>query len=93
MIKTKYEIQFNKAYLKDLKKIPKNDQKKIQKKILELSEEPRPESCKKLQGGSTPPLYRIRCGDYRIVYTVSDDVLLVLVIAVGHRGKIYQEIK
>ncbi len=86
----KYSLKFNSHYIKDLKKIPKKAQKSIVDKILELQNNPRPVGCKKLHGQSHPPLYRIRAGDYRVVYTIQDNVLLVLIISVGHRKSIYE---
>ncbi len=86
----KYKIEFNKGYLKDLKKIPIRAQKQIREKIQNLSLDPRPEGCKKLQGSSNPALYRVRCGDYRIIYTIEDHVLLVIIIQVGNRKEIYR---
>jgi mRNA interferase RelE/StbE len=85
----KYKVQFNKRYLKDLEKIPKKDREQIRESVLSLGDDPRPDGCKKLKG-SKELLYRIRCGDYRVVYTIRDDVLLVLVIEVGHRKDIYR---
>ena len=87
---TKYKILFNKAYLKDLKKIPARDQRHIREKIKGLSLDPRPEGHKKLHGNFKPSLYRVRCGDYRIVYTIDDKVLMVLLIDVGHRKGVYR---
>ncbi len=89
-MKAKYRIEYNKRYLKDLEKIPKYAQKQILKEIQELAYDPRPDGCKKLQGSDKVPLYRIRCGDYRVVYTINDHVLLVLVIEIGHRKEIYR---
>ncbi len=86
----KYKIQFNKKYLKDLEKIPAYAQKQISAKVLALGIDPRPEGCKKLHGSGNTPLYRIRAGDYRVIYTINDDILLVLVIEVGHRKEIYR---
>ena len=86
----KYNIKFNKRYLKDLQKIPQKAQKQIRESVLALANNPRPYGSKKLQGSKKDPLYRIRCGDYRVVYTVQDDILLVLVIEVGHRRDIYR---
>ena len=86
----KYRIEFNKKYLKDLEKICLRDRKQIREKVLELAFNPRPDGCKKLQGFNKAPLYRIRCGDYRIIYEINDSVLLVLVIEVGHRREIYR---
>lgn len=89
-MKVKYRVEFNKRYLKDLEKIPVRAQKQIQEKVTELSNDPRPDGCKKLQGSNDVPLYRIRCGDYRVIYTINDSVLLILVIEVGHRREIYR---
>lgn len=84
----KHKISFNKRYLKDLQKIPRKDKKQIQKGIEALAENPRPHGCKKLQG-SKNSLYRIRCGNYRVVYTIKDHILLVIVVEVAHRKNIY----
>jgi mRNA interferase RelE/StbE len=89
-MRNNYRIEFNKRYLKDLEKIPQKMQKQISDKIRELAFNPRPERCKKLQGSNEIPLYRIRCGDYRVVYTINDSVLLILIIEVGHRREIYR---
>jgi mRNA interferase RelE/StbE len=53
-----------------------------------LAKNPRPPGCLKLQGGNE--LYRVRVGDYRIVYQVQDDILVVLVVDVGNRRDIYR---
>jgi mRNA interferase RelE/StbE len=60
----------------------------VQAAIELLADQPRPSGAKKLAGGDGE--WRVRTGDYRIVYEVHDDVLLVLVVAVGHRRDIYQ---
>ena len=85
-----YKIEIVKSLEKRLRRFPKKDKTKIIEKIDSLSENPRPKDSKKLQGNKKPPLYRIRLGIYRIVYTVKDDVLLVLVVDVGHRKDIYR---
>ena len=55
--------------------------------IQNLAQNPRPPGCKKLKGRSA---YRIRKGDYRIIYELYDDVLVVEIIAVGHRREVYE---
>ncbi len=87
-MKTNYQILFNKKYLKELKRVPKSDRLKIKEKVIGLAENPRPQGCKKLQGIHSK--YRIRCGDYRIVYTIEDHKLFIHVIDVGHRRFIYK---
>jgi mRNA interferase RelE/StbE len=56
--------------------------------INSLSDDPRPPGSLKLQGNEE--LYRIRIGDYRIIYQIQDRVLLVLIVDIGHRGEIYR---
>lgn len=53
-----------------------------------LASNPRPEGARALQGEAT--VLRLRVGDYRILYTINDDVLLVLVVRVGHRREVYR---
>ncbi|MEA5602247.1 type II toxin-antitoxin system RelE/ParE family toxin [Nostoc sp. UHCC 0252] len=83
-----YEIKFTKGAKKMFKKLSQELQDRIQPKIDELSIEPRPNGVKKLQGEENT--YRIRVGDYRVIYDIFDDVLLVNVIDVGHRNKVYK---
>jgi mRNA interferase RelE/StbE len=86
---TRYKILFDKKYIKELAKIPKSIQESIRQKVQGLGDNPRPEGSIKLQGSKKSPLYRIRCGDYRVIYTVKDHLLIVLVVDVGHRRNIY----
>mgnify|MGYP001799990601 CR=1 FL=1 len=64
-------------------------QKRLQIKIYELAIEPRPNGVKKIQGEENS--YRIRVGDYRVVYDIFDDILLITVIRVKHRSQVYQD--
>ena len=82
-----YRIEFAKGVRKDFKGIPKNDAERILKKIGSLSDEPRPLDSKKLTHDTS---YRIRIGNYRVVYDIHDEVLLVLSIKVGHRKDVYK---
>ncbi|MBE8727213.1 type II toxin-antitoxin system RelE family toxin [Flavobacterium hungaricum] len=82
-----YEIQFRNKVLKILIKINEPYYSVIKKRIYELAENPRPNGYKKLKGRSG---YRIRVGDYRVIYEVFDDVLLIDVIDLGHRKDIYE---
>lgn len=70
-----YRIEFFRAAKKQFVKLPLNVQKRIQAKIDELAIEPRPKQVKKLQNNDN--LYRVRVGDYRIVYEIKDNVLLI----------------
>jgi mRNA interferase RelE/StbE len=84
-----YDIQTEKSALKALKKLPNNVIKTIWKEIGILRHNPRPPGCKKLKGQDN--LFRIRAGDYRIVYQVQDKVLIVLIIRIGDRKEIYRD--
>jgi mRNA interferase RelE/StbE len=82
----KYKIEIKISAVKELNKIPKQYLKKITAKISALSENPRPSGCKKLSGEEK---YRIRQGNYRIIYSITDGLLLVHVIKIGNRKDIY----
>jgi mRNA interferase RelE/StbE len=85
-----YVIQISESAEKVLAKIPKRDRQKIIEKIESLQIDPRPIGYIKLHSPSKTSLYRIRYGDYRIVYTVKDECLLILVLDVGNRKEIYR---
>ena len=80
-----YEIYFKEPVWKELKKVPKNDLRKILSRIENLGCDPRPTGCEKLTGLE---LYRVRQGNYRIVYSIQDYELTVWVINVGHRKEV-----
>ncbi|BBD68802.1 addiction module antitoxin [Nostoc commune NIES-4072] len=84
-----YEVKFSKGAKKQFRKLPLDVQQRIQTKINELAIEPRPNGVKKLQGDDNS--YRLRVGDYRVIYEVVDNVLIVTVIKVGHRSNIYKD--
>lgn len=83
----RYEISIKKSAVKELEDIPKKELQKIIKRIRTLSSHPRPQGSQKLSHGEQ---YRIRKGDYRIIYSVQDDDLTVHIIKVGHRKEIYR---
>ena len=83
-----YRVDIDDKAWKTLLKLPQKTQQQIGKKIDLLSLNPRPRGCKKLQENKT--LYRIRSGDYRIVYRVDDDRILVLVLHIASRKDIYK---
>ncbi len=84
----KYVIEYRKTVKKDIKKIAKKDLQQIVEKIYKLSIDPRQSGIKKLSG--TRDLYRARSGDYRIIYEIRDNELIVLVIKIGHRSGVYK---
>ncbi len=81
-----YEIQFRGSVAKDLRAIPNNDVKKILERIDSLVENPRGKGCIKLSGQER---YRVRQGDYRIIYEIRDFELIVVVVKVAHRSQAY----
>jgi mRNA interferase RelE/StbE len=84
-----YQIQFSKGAAKQIKKLPADIKERIDKKVLDLAIEPRPNGVKKLQCDDNS--YRIRVGDYRIIYEIEDDILLVTVIKIKHRNEVYRD--
>jgi mRNA interferase RelE/StbE len=82
-----YEIFFRESVWKELRKVPKADLKKILSRIEQLGNDPRPMGCEKLTGHE---LYRVRQGNYRIVYSIQDNELTVWVVKVGHRKDVYR---
>ena len=86
----KYRIEVKKSAAKALKKISRTDRKRIVDKIDELAENPDGPDTIKMKGDN--PFHRVRVGDYRIVYEIQDDILLVLIVKIGHRKDIYRNL-
>ena len=85
----KYKIEVSSTAEKTLKKIPKKLILKIIQAIQKLEIQPYPDGCRKLKGEENT--YRIRQGNYRIIYEVIDKRLLILVLKIGHRKDIYSK--
>jgi mRNA interferase RelE/StbE len=83
----KYRLVFKKSVAKDLRDIPRQDVARILKRIEALTDDPRAPGCEKLSGQER---YRVRQGVYRIIYEIQDDVLVIVVVKVGHRGEVYR---
>ena len=83
-----YRVSIGKIASKGLKKLPKREVQRIFPKIKSLSDEPRPEGCKKLKS-QNENLWRIRVGDYRVIYSIDDSIKVVDIRRVGHRRDIY----
>ena len=81
-----YQLLIEKLVQKQLEKIPEPDYSKIKNTINSLSENPRPAGFKKLKGRSG---YRIRQGNFRVIYEIKDQILTVYILAAGHRKDIY----
>ena len=83
-----YRIEIKRSAVKELEAIPAKDRRRIATKIQALAGNPRPAGCEKLSGHDK---YRIRQGNYRILHTLEDDVLVVTVIKIGDRRDVYRE--
>lgn len=81
-----YRIELRPAAVRALKKLDPPVARRVQGAIALLAEDPRPPASRALRGR---PGLRVRVGDHRIIYTVEDDVLLVLVVTLGHRRDVY----
>lgn len=82
-----YKLVIKDSVAKDLRPIPNKDVRRILDRIEELAENPRPPGVEQLTGDIK---YRIRQGNYRILYTIEDEVVTVTVVKVGHRRDVYR---
>ena len=80
-------VELTPAARRDLAKLPTDVLRRVDAHILALAEDPYPPGAKKLQGSE---FFRVRVGDYRILYTVERRRLVILVVRVGHRRDIYR---
>lgn len=83
-----YKVVVSKSAEKELMKLPVLVIKKVVPVLESLTENPRPIGCKKLKGYSN--LWRIRIGNYRIIYEIEDVILLIDIQSIGHRKDIYE---
>jgi mRNA interferase RelE/StbE len=83
-----YKVVISKSAEKEISKLPVKEILKIRETILDLADNPRPYGVKKLEGFDD--FYRIKKGNYRIIYTIEDDILTVEVLKVGNRKDVYK---
>lgn len=83
-----YAIEYGPGVEKDMLRLPRAVVARVDKAILALADEPRPHGCKKLAAHKN--LYRVRVGDWRIVYEINDDHRIIIVMIVGHRRDVYR---
>jgi mRNA interferase RelE/StbE len=84
-----YRVELRPAAERALRKLPRSTRDRISKVVALLAENPRPPAAKMLVSSDSPRLWRVRTGDYRVLYQIHDDMLIILVVAVGHRRQIY----
>jgi len=85
-----YKIVFEKPAEKDFRRLPKDIQQALAHRMSALADNPRPPDSRKLEGADN--CYRIRQGDYRLIYTILEDRVVIIVLRVGHRGSVYRGI-
>ena len=81
-----FQIEVTRAAQRDLTSLPKSVFKRVDAKIQSLSQDPHPRGSKKLEDN----LFRVRVGDYRIVYRVESDRIVVVIVRVRHRREVYR---
>jgi mRNA interferase RelE/StbE len=84
---SRYRAEVRPAALRALRKLEAKVRPRIEGAIALLAEDPRPPASRPLKGSLG---YRVRVGDYRIIYTVQDDVLLIVVVTLAHRRDVYR---
>ena len=83
-----YQVRLAPAAVRQLRKLDPPGRRRVQAAIDLLAEDPRPPGARQLVGGAGE--WRVRTGDFRIIYDIRDGELLVLVVKVGHRGDVYE---
>ena len=83
-----YKIELSRSAQKQISELPHNEIKKIAKRIDKLASNPLPPGHEKLKGQEE--IYRIRQGDYRILYSIFEARLLILILKIGHRREVYR---
>jgi mRNA interferase RelE/StbE len=82
-----YQVILPKSPQKELDRLPDEITARILDALEELKKQPRPPGCKKLRGENA---WRIRIGDYRVIYEIHDKILQVIVVTIGHRREVYR---
>jgi mRNA interferase RelE/StbE len=83
-----YQVTFARSARKELERLPSREVKRIIAKITALALEPRPTGCRKLV--SEQNLWRIRIGEYRVVYSINDEMQIIDIVMVRHRSEVYR---
>ncbi|CAO5173657.1 mRNA interferase RelE/StbE [Frankia sp. AiPs1] len=83
-----YKVELRPLALRQLRKLPVDVRRRVERLLIGLAEDPRPHGCLPLTGR---PGYRVRVGVYRVLYEVRDDVLIVTLVEIGHRREVYRD--
>ena len=84
----RYNIEISRTAEKQLKKLGRDDQRRVARAILALVDDPRPQGSRKLTGYDD--VFRIRVGRYRVLYSVSGKKLVIIILKIGHRKHVYR---
>ena len=87
----RYEIEISRTAERQMRRLPRADQARVARTMLVLANDPFPRGVRKLAGYDD--VFRVRTGRYRILYSVSDRALVIVVLKVGHRKDVYREIQ
>jgi mRNA interferase RelE/StbE len=82
-----YKVSLKKSAEKELRFVPARDIEKIVEKLKSLAHQPRPHGCEKLEGQER---YRLRQGDWRMIYSINDEEKSVMVVKIGNRREVYR---
>lgn len=85
---SEYRVEIARRAIKSIAKLPRKEQLRVRAAIDLLADDPRPPGCVALTGEDS--VYRVRVGDYRILYEVMDERLVIHVVRVGHRRDVYR---
>jgi mRNA interferase RelE/StbE len=85
---TRYSIEISRTAERQLKRLPQAERQRIARTVALLAIEPRPRGARKLAGYDD--VFRVRTGRYRVIYSVAEDRLVVLVLKIGHRKDVYR---
>ena len=83
-----YRVEIKRSAGKELERLPAADKRRVISRIRTLADDPRPQGAKKLSGEEK---YRIRQGDYRILYEIHDEIITVVVVRIAHRREVYRK--
>lgn len=85
-----YTVEFRPSVWKNVKNVPQKDLVKIKSKIEEISSNLPDPTTTKMSGDND--FHKVRCGNYRIIYEIHEDLIMILVIKIGHRKDIYRNL-
>lgn len=86
-----YRVEYDPRAVKELKKLDRSVARAVHAAVLALAEDPRPVGCRRLVG--VPGWWRIKVRrDWRVIYEIQDDRLLVIAVHIGHRGEVYRQL-